>query len=81
MRIIRWDGWKAFLLKDYPLGWLKSVFIGGLSVGMVVRRFYLRIISWAGWKAFLLEDYQVGAGCKAFFIKDNQVGWLEGVFT
>ena len=59
----------------------RIVFTGGLSVGLVGRRFYRRIISWAGWKAFLLEDYQVGAGCKAFLKEDNQLGWLEGVFT
>ena len=67
LRIISWDGWKAFLLEDYQLGWLENVFIGGLSVGMVGRRFYLRNIMWAGWKAFLLKDYLLG--------------WLEGVFT
>ena len=67
LRIISWDGWKAFLLTDYQLGWLESVFIGGLSVGMVGKRFYWRIISWDGWKTFLLENYQLG--------------WLEGVFT
>ena len=67
LRIISWAGWKAFLLKDYQLGWLEGVFTYGLSVGMVGKRFYWRIISWDGWQAFLLKEYHVG--------------WLEGVFT
>ena len=71
----------------------RIVFTGGLSVGLVGRRFYRRIISWAGWKTFLKEDYQVGWLEGVFtggisvglvgrrFFKDYQLGWLKGVFT
>ena len=40
LRIIRWAGWKAILLKDYQVGWLEGDFTEGLSVGLVGRRFY-----------------------------------------